>query len=80
MRPNVLKDWEKDFDEKFAGYWALHGKDGKPAVKAFICPLLKAQRAEVFEELIELFLKYKNEPMTGNVVILELRAKLEKLK
>ncbi len=35
--------------------------------------LFREERKKVYQEAIKLFKKFKNEPMTGNVVILELR-------
>jgi hypothetical protein len=45
----------------------------KPPLEVFISKVYKSGREEVLTEAIAIFDKYKNEPMTGNVVNLELK-------
>jgi hypothetical protein len=73
------KPWEIEFD-LFLGI-APKGTlkyEKSQFIKCFIQSLLDSQRKQVKEEvcndLIQTFSKYKNEPMTGNVVILEIKA------
>ena len=40
-----------------------------------VASLLKEERKKLIDELIEVFKPYATEPMTGNVVILELKVK-----
>jgi hypothetical protein len=46
----------------------------------FISSELERTRRETVTEAIRIFDKFRNEPMTGNVVILELKGLLSKLK
>jgi len=48
-------------------------------VEKFISSTLAEAQKETIQEAIDLFKKYKDEPMTGNVVILELKVLKENL-
>jgi len=77
----TIEDWEKQFDKEF-GHWGeiWNGKrcsKDELEMKDFIHSLLLQQKKQTIKEAytkaIDLFSAYKNEPMTGNVVILEIK-------
>ena len=87
------EEWEKDFDKIYEVYIYPDPRE-RPIirsmdildpdnVKSFIRSLLHQSyeqgERDVLKEVIKLFDKHKDEPMTGNVVNLELKVMLDAL-
>ena len=86
-KPTTLlpEEVEKEFDEKYVLEWLGHvdiDKDKKDHAPKEMMDFLRSYLLQSYEQgkkdaltkAIELFDKYKDEPMTGKVVILELKA------
>ena len=77
-----MEDLNKAFNKKFGGNYKEKGKTHKVQdldiyknVKDFI----RQREKELLSEAIKIFESRKEEPMTGNVVILELKVMQEEL-
>lgn len=80
----MTKDWEKRFDEWHAANFIDEGiigtrKQERKKIKTWIAKQRTQLLKEVRERAVKIFNKYPNEPMTGNVVMLELKVLLEEL-